>query len=83
MIFQKVKMPGLLLTKLKVKKSKQAIQDAFSALNQNMFIVDRNLKDLLFLVKDLSQILYILIDTKFSNLTQGFNQSKTKTSQLE
>ena len=46
-------MPSLMLTKMKVKKSKQAIQDALSVNNHNMAIIDRNVKDLLFLVKDL------------------------------
>lgn len=35
-IFSKVQMPSLMLTKLKVKRSKQAVQEAFSVLNRNM-----------------------------------------------
>ena len=52
-IFEDARMPSLMLTKMKVKKSKQAIQDALSVNNHNMAIIDRNVKDLLFLVKDL------------------------------
>ena len=53
-IFDKVQMPGLILRNLKVKKSKQSIQDAFSQVNWNMQVIDGNMKDLLFLLKDLT-----------------------------
>ena len=67
MIFSKLGMPSLMLTKLKVKKSKQAIQDAFSVLNHNMVSIDHNMKDLLFLIKDLAQVLFICFDTRAKN----------------
>lgn len=63
-IFQKLNMPSLMLTKLKVKKSKQAIQDAFSVLNHNMVLIDHNMKDLLYLIKDLVQVLFISFDAR-------------------
>jgi len=69
-IFEKVRMPSLLLTKLKVGKSKGAIQEAFSVLNGNMRTIDHNMKDLLFLVKDMAQILYISFDQRINNLTR-------------
>ena len=69
-IFEKVRMPSLLLTKLKVGKSKKAIQEAFSVLNGNMRTIDHNMKDLLFLVKDMAQILYISFDQRINNLTR-------------
>ena len=69
-IFQKVKMPNLMLTKLKVKRSKQAIQDAFSMLNTNMITIDHNLKDLLYLVQDMAQVLYICFDRRVNDISQ-------------
>lgn len=71
MIFENVQMPSLTLTNLKVKKSRQDIQDAFSMLNRNMVLVDTFMKDILFLVKDLAQVLYICFDTRFAKLQQG------------
>ena len=68
MIFENVQMPSLTLTNLKVKKSRQDIQDAFSMLNRNMVLVDTFMKDILFLVKDLAQVLYICFDTRFTKL---------------
>lgn len=61
-IFDRVQMPSLMLTRLKVKKSRQAVQTAFTALNQNMVVIDNNMKDLLFFVQDLAQILFIFVD---------------------
>ena len=69
-IFEKVRMPSLMLTKLKVGKSKMAIQEAFSVLNGNMRKIDHNMKDLLFLVKDMAQILFISFDQRINNLTR-------------
>ena len=71
MIFENVQMPSLTLTNLKVKKSRQDIQDAFSMLNRNMMLIDTFMKDILFLVKDLAQVLYICFDTRFTKLQQG------------
>ena len=50
MVFDRTQLPSLMLTKLKIKRSKQAVQDAFSVLNQNMVLIDSNQKDLLYLV---------------------------------
>ena len=61
-IFSKLSMPSLMLTKLKVKKSKQAVQDAFTVLNHNMVMIDHSMKDLLYLIKDLAQVLFICFD---------------------
>ncbi len=68
-IFQKVKMPNLLLTKLKVKRSKQAIQDAFSMLNTNMITIDHNLKDLLYFMQDMAQVMYICFDRRVGDIS--------------
>ena len=66
-IFSKLNMPSLMLTKLKVKKSKQAVQDAFTVLNHNMVMIDHSMKDLPYLVKDMAQVLYICFDQKNRN----------------
>ena len=68
-IFEKITMPSLMLTNLKVKKSKQAIQDSFSVLNSNMNVIDHNMKDLLFLVKDLAQVLFICFDSRLNGMS--------------
>jgi len=70
-IFSKLSVPSLMLTNLKVKKSKQAVQDAFSVLNHNMLTIDRNFKDLLFLVQELAQVLYVFMDSRIAKLKQN------------
>ena len=67
-ISEKVQMPSLMLTQNKVKRSKHCVQEAFSVLNNNCVIIDRNMKDLLFMVKDMAQVLYICLDSRFNSL---------------
>ena len=78
MIFEDVQMPSLTLTNVKVKKSRQDIQDAFSMLNRNMMLIDTYMKDMLFLVKDLAQVLYICFDTRFNKLQQNQGQMRQR-----
>ena len=78
MIFENVQMPSLTLTNVKVKKSRQDIQDAFSMLNRNMVLIDTYMKDMLFLVKDLAQVLYICFDTRINKIQQGQGQMRQR-----
>ena len=64
LIFNRLRLPSLMLTNMKIKKSKQAIQDAFSVLNANMATIDRTMKDLLFFFQELLQILYVCLDSR-------------------
>ena len=83
MIFSKVCMPSLTLTKLKVKKSKQAVQDAFSVLHANMVTIDHSLKDLLFLVRDIAQVLYICFDVRNRHTSSQIEKIKQNVSALD
>ena len=83
MIFSKLSMPSLTLTKLKVKKSKQAVQDAFSVLNKNMVTIDHSLKDLLFLVRDIAQVLYICFDVRNRHNSSQIEKIKQNVTALD
>ena len=78
MIFENVQMPSLTLTNIKVKKSRQDMQDAFTMLNRNMMLIDTYMKDMLFLVKDLAQVLYICFDTRINKIQQGQGQMRQR-----
>mmetsp|Transcript_31215 Transcript_31215/g.36626 ORF Transcript_31215/g.36626 Transcript_31215/m.36626 type:complete len:133 (+) Transcript_31215:77-475(+) len=75
LIFKKLNLPSLQLTGRKVRKSKQAVQDAFSVLNQNMVTIDQNMRDMLFLLQDLTRVLYVCMDSRIAHLM--FNLTRT------
>ena len=74
-IFMRLQLPGLLLTGKKVRRSKQAVQDAFSVLNANMATIDQNMRDLLFLVQDLARVIYLCMESRVAHV--HFNVNRT------
>lgn len=81
-IFMRLQMPGLMLTGKKVRRSKQATQDAFSVLNANMATVDQNMRDLLFLVQDLARVLYLCLDSRVGHVHFNVNRTNERIRKL-
>ena len=81
-IFMRLQMPGLMLTGKKVRRSKQATQDAFSVLNANMATVDQNMRDLLFLVQDLARVLYLCLGSRVGHVLFNVNRTNERIRKL-
>ena len=77
-IFKRVEMPGIMLTNKKVKKSKQSIQEAFTVLNHNMVLIDQNLRDLLYMMQDLSRVLYVCVDGRINHATKKIDATNER-----
>lgn len=60
-----------MLTGKKVKRSKQAVQDAFSVVHHNMVVIDQNMRDLLHIMQDLMRVLYVCFDSRTNYLQQN------------
>ena len=81
-IFMRLQMPSLMLTGKKVRRSKQATQDAFSVLNANMATVDQNMRDLLFLVQDLARVLYLCMESRVAHVHANVNRTNERIRKL-
>lgn len=60
-----------MLTGKKVKRSKQAVQDAFTVLHSNMELIDSNMREMLQFNQDIARVLYVCLDSRMSNILEN------------